>query len=333
MNKGIIFILKSLRKIYNYFFGKSVICDRGITDPNKASELICQLLETKKPCMIARFGSTELYALTNYLGIIAPNHSIWKYIQGKQSEWWWEDNVKKQMTEWSGFFPSTDENLMRFGDLMVEDSKEVDILGSWLSNESYIIDKYKLKLQKISLLYLEPYWANNPWSRILEGKRVLVIHPFVKQMEQIYKTKRHLIFNNESVLPEFKLLTIQAVQSLGGDYSGFDNWFEALDWMKSEMDKVDFDIALIGCGAYGFPLAAHAKRTGHQAIHFGGCLQLLFGIKGNRWENPLYGAVSLGKKNAYNELFNQYWEYPDKEYIPKTAAQVENFCYWKKQIK
>ena len=97
MNKGIIFILKSLRKIYNYFFGKAVICDRGITNPDEVSEVIYQLLETKKPCMIARFGSTELYALTNYLGIIAPNHSIWKYIQGKQSEWWWEDNVKKQM--------------------------------------------------------------------------------------------------------------------------------------------------------------------------------------------------------------------------------------------
>ena len=75
-------------KIYNYFFGKAVICDRGITNPDEVSEVIYQLLETKKPCMIARFGSTELYALTNYLGIIAPNHSIWKYIQGKQSEWW-----------------------------------------------------------------------------------------------------------------------------------------------------------------------------------------------------------------------------------------------------
>ena len=50
--------------------------------------------------------------------------------------------------------------------------------------------------------------------------------------------------------------------------------------MKSQMDQTDYDIALIGCGAYGFPLAAHAKRMGKQAIHMGGSLQLLFGIRG-----------------------------------------------------
>ena len=44
--------------------------------------------------------------------------------------------------------------------------------------------------------------------------------------------------------------------------------------------KFDFDVALIGCGAYGFPLAAKLKTAGKQAIHLGGVLQALFGIKG-----------------------------------------------------
>ena len=56
--------------------------------------------------------------------------------------------------------------------------------------------------------------------------------------------------------------------------------------MKSEIDKCDYDVCLIGCGAYGFPLAAHVKHKGKQAIHLGGTLQLLFGIKGNRWFDP-----------------------------------------------
>lgn len=54
------------------------------------------------------------------------------------------------------------------------------------------------------------------------------------------------------------------------------------------MDAVDYDIVLLGCGAYGFPLAAYAKRRGKQAIHMGGSLQLLFGIKGKRWEDQNY---------------------------------------------
>lgn len=33
------------------------------------------------------------------------------------------------------------------------------------------------------------------------------------------------------------------------------------------MDAYDYDVAIIGCGAYGMHLAAHAKRKGKIAIH------------------------------------------------------------------
>lgn len=56
--------------------------------------------------------------------------------------------------------------------------------------------------------------------------------------------------------------------------------------MKDEIDKRDYDIALIGCGAYGFPLAAHIKRSGKKAVHLGGALQLLFGIKESDGPTP-----------------------------------------------
>ena len=57
--------------------------------------------------------------------------------------------------------------------------------------------------------------------------------------------------------------------------------------MKAEIDKNYFDIAIIGCGVYGFPLVAHGKRIGKKSIHLGGPTQMLFGIKGKRWlENP-----------------------------------------------
>ena len=45
------------------------------------------------------------------------------------------------------------------------------------------------------------------------------------------------------------------------------------------MNKTDYDICLIDCGAYKFPLAAHAKRQGKKAIHLDGSLQLLSKIK------------------------------------------------------
>jgi hypothetical protein len=147
----------------------------------------------------------------------------------------------------------------------------------------------------------------------LENKKILVIHPFKKTIEKQFKKRKQL-----GILPKFKKLEIiPAVQTIAGNRdSRFKNWFEALNWMKKEIDKKDFDIALIGCGAYGLPLAAYVKRKGKQAIHVGGGLQLLFGIKGKRWEKD------------YRINFNKNWIYPLKEDTPQNIKKVEGGCYW-----
>ena len=100
--------------------------------------------------------------------------------------------------------------------------------------------------------------------------------------------------------------------------------------MKDEIDKQDYDIALIGCGAYGFPLAAHIKRSGKKAIHLGGALQLLFGIKGKRWTNPTYGMKSLPfiTENYYNNMLNDFWTSPAKTEKPLNANNVVGDCFW-----
>lgn len=326
MNIATLLILKILRKLYNKIFGtyKLPALHRE-EDPDKASEMIYNLLASDKPCMIARFGSTEMLALVNFLGVNSKKHSVLNYIKGKQPEWWWNKNVMNQMQQWSGFFPPTPENMQKFGDLMIHDTKEVDLLGSWLLNE-YYVDCYLPNASKVNLLLLEPFWSQKPWTRVLEGKKVLVIHPFTETIQQQYQ-KRKFLFSNSEILPDFKLITIRAVQSLGGTEQ-FTDWFEALNWMQDEMDKIDYDICLIGCGAYGFPLAAHAKRMGKKAVHLGGSLQLLFGIKGNRWENPDFGFKTLKRKGAYTSLFNEYWcKASDNEKI-KSSDKVENGCYW-----
>lgn len=322
-------ILIILHKLYTQFLRAYQFSPlQREEDPNKASNMIYNYLVQDKPCMIARFGSTEFAALVNYLGVNAPHHSAWKYIKGEQPQWWWNKNIMEQMQQWSGFFPPTEENMQCFGDLMMEDMKQLDLLGSWISNESIVADFIKQAV-KVHLRLLEPFWAEEPWTRALCGKRVLVVHPFAQIIEKQYKENRCRLFDNPSILPEFQLQTIQAVQSLGGDSNGYSNWFEALDYMKKEIDCCVYDIALIGCGAYGFPLAAHIKRQGHKAVHLGGSLQLLFGIKGRRWEDPNYGVKEWGiPKGSYSRLINEYWVRPGNDVKPHNAQMVENGCYW-----
>lgn len=272
-------------------------------DPDIAGERIYNLLQGDKPCMIARFGANELILVFNYLGITQHKGDVWGYITRKNGPWWWNKQILWQMANGAGFFPLTHEDLSSFCEIMLKDMEQVDVLGSWLREESTIQDRLS-NPYKVALPCLEPWFEKNPWTRALEGKKVLVVHPFVEQIQQQY-LKRELLFNN-NLLPNFSsLMTVKAVQSYGGGGEkscGFPSWEKALQHMKNQIDNHDYDIAILGCGAYGFPLAAHIKRSGKKAIHLGGVSQLLFGITGKRWLDPDHGVQRWGiPYNFYNE--------------------------------
>lgn len=114
----------------------------------------------------------------------------------------------------------------------------------------------------------------------------------------------------------------KSVQSIAGQKTPYKDWFEALEKMKNDIAKIDFDVAIIGCGAYGLPLAGYIKEELHKkSIHIGGGTQLLFGIKGKRWEEDY-------KNSCYRDMFNPNWVYPNENERPKNANCIEGGCYW-----
>lgn len=274
------------------------------------------------PLMIARFGSVELANMLEY---------EYQYFQKKKNSWidrlyhyahnkktpYYNWNEKQSLKYNAGFFPIDMTSISQFYELMIDSTKELDILGSWVKGENQL-RKYFPTAKICRLGDLEPYFQLNAWSSALEGKKVLVIHPFEDSIRTQYHNSREKLFENPSVLPKFTLHTIKAVQTIGGISSDFDSWFDALEFMKKKIESTDFDIALIGCGAYGFPLAAFVKKMGKQAIHLGGATQLMFGIRGKRWdEDP-----------RYDQFINAYWKRPFSSEKPVTASIIEGACYW-----
>lgn len=298
-------------------------------NPIKAGDIIRQALMSDEPCMIGRFGANELVAMSVGLERKDGKRYPFSYILGNSPKWWWSDSIVNQMRDCAGFFPATSEMLERFATLMKEDAKELDIFGSWDENERFVYQLFP-NARAVRLRWLEPFWSRNPetsegpasynpYTQALKCKKVLVVHPFAKTIISQYN-RRDLIFPDGLTLPEFKSFeVIKAVQSVGGKSEQFNSWFDALEYMKQEIDNHDYDVCLLGCGAYGFPLAAHVKRSGKKAIHLGGALQLLFGIRGRRWEVP--GSDHLS-------LMNEHWVRPSEEETPLSAAQVEGGCYW-----
>lgn len=302
-------IIRSLRKEGQHY---PYYCN--FTESNA---LIKQMLESGKPCMVCRFGTSELGTVAAYLHS-RENFFRKIYHVFNNDSINWNTSVKVGMCRDSGFFPAEDAYLDRFAELMLNDIPQADILGAWQRHELGL-SHYLRNVKAVPLQSLEPYLHADPWSGALAGKKVLVVHPFVASIRQQYP-KRKLLFKDPRVLPDFELKTILAVQSAAGNRVDFPDWFAALDHMKKQISDTDFDIAIIGAGAYGFPLAAHVKRMGKQAIHLAGVTQILFGIRGNRWENIA----------PYNEMFNEAWVRPLPEETPRLASQMEagNAPYW-----
>ena len=265
--------------------------------------MIFEFLNNNKAVLIARLGATESKAIL-YPKLPLVLKKIFKKI------------IFKRMYECAGFFPVNQDSICKFSQLYYDDLKILDILVSWRVEEKFI-SAISSKIKKIKLFELEPYLSKNPWTRYLKNKKVLIIHPYEETIRSQFD-KRKKIFLDQNILPDFELKTIKAVQSLSGENKDFKTWFDALSYMKNQIDKIDFDIALIGCGAYGLPLAAHVKRAGKIGVHMGGCLQILFGIMGKRWdEHPII-----------SKLYNDNWVRPSELEKPKSYLKVEDGCYW-----
>lgn len=332
------FIAKGLRKVYQKLSNESFFdCSNGcVYERQSCNDIVYDAIVSGKPFMMTRYGSIEMI-VTNTIRVKEAKGNIlskiYDFVTDKTDLPWMDELVPKFISRNAGVFNPTPEILERFAHRYLEDSKIIDILMSVNYKEKFM--PLKSDCQFIHFEGVYPYFVEYPWTRALKGKKVLVVHPYAETIMKQYE-RREKLYKNPDILPNFELITLKAVQSSAYVEVPFKDWFEALKYMEDEIDKIDYDICLLGCGAYGLPLAAHVKRSGKQALHIGGGVQLLFGIKGKRWETePMY----LGGKWGYNtpksvtpmsyiDYFNDNWVYPSGDEVPVQAKSIEGGCYW-----
>ena len=235
-------ILKGCRKIYRSIFHPIFVDPVCEFDRSKANKLIYDLLVTDKPCMISRYGTGEIGIVSNYLTIHSKESFLKKcirYITGNIGLPWWDELFFKSMRLNAGIFPESIDTLERFSERYLDDSKEIDILGSFNYTEKFM--PLRDDIVNVHLECLYPFWAELPWTTALEGKKVLVVHPFIGTIKSQYKNREY-IFEDKRILPNYDLKMLRAVQSNAGSEVPFNDWFEALKYMEDEISKIDFDI-------------------------------------------------------------------------------------------
>lgn len=270
--------------------------------------LLHEKIISGQPFCSGRLGHTEGWIAMKYINSLSYDAN---------SLWW--------LYHTSGFFSengyqAADVNL--YAQKTTEALSNMDILFSQFDDSMCAINHC---LPDASPIFpFEGLWHDTPssdddisWIEALAGKKVLVISPFSETIKMQYE-KKELLFYGNQILPQFELIPFQMISTQYGNKCGFRNFFEAYDYILAEISKIDFDIALIGAGAYGFLLASDIKNMGKQSVELCSYLMPLFGIKIKR---------NLTEPHI-NKFYNPNWSFPIEEPIAN-YRQIENGCYWR----
>lgn len=272
---------------------------------------IARTIADGQPAAIGKIGDRECCALAAHLGL----RQFYKYTWTPPS--YGEADLHRQ----AGVFPPVKETYARFSDLYLQRLQFLDGCAVWRNpGESQILARHSPSARRMELRALDPYFFEEPWSARLAGKRVLVIHPFATSIGSQFARRKMVWQDAPRVLPDFEIELIRA--PYGFEQNEFSDWFQMLRWMEEQMEEAyqrgPFDVALIGCGAAGVPLAVKARHLGAIGIHMGGPLQLLFGIRGRRWD----------QRPEFHDFYNEHWIRPLPHETPECAPRVDRGGYW-----
>ena len=279
---------------------------------------VARHLQAPGPCALGKIGTTELLALEYFERWIRPP---WP----RSASWY---RPAQRLFHTAGVFPIRRDIFFRFGDVYRATLADLDLVALWQPPGTFesvleraAVERWASRAARTGFYFIRFVKPYATWLEDLARLRWLVIHPFGKTIRhQLPRIAEFGIFAKTS--QEDLKIRIRDTQVLACPQLPYmvpprhADWFQALEEMKAEMEKKrdSFDIALVGAGAWSLPLTVHAKTLGKKGLHMGGALQLLFGIKGGRFDPA--------------DIYNPAWIRPLPEELPANHRLMENGAYW-----
>jgi hypothetical protein len=301
-------------------YTRSMSLEKGAEDIFTA---IQQALQRKEGLLIGRNGTIELETLLFKLYVAKPGEN-------------YPSHILRQLELNAGIFPATKISVDRWVFMATEAIRNCDVLvAGWYKplelQEKALLDSLNSNTPRIPLRSLEPYYVSpdKRWTQLLQGQKVAIVNAFVTTcMNQVQNREEIWPVATDTLLPS----TVEWVpirtgyspalsQGRAGWGSDIQSWDVAVMDVVKQVINSGSKIALIGCGGMGLLIASELKKRGIIAVVMGGSLQVLFGIKGNRWE----------KHDIISHFWNESWVYPSVEETPKGSWMIEGGCYWGKK--
>ena len=218
----------------------------------------------------------------------------------------------------AGVFCKDTKSLEEWCERYISAVQDLDYVLHWCpeQGDEFVINKVGSGKALTDFNQLEPFThGESGWHYDLSDKKVLCVSPLADTIEA--QVPRY-----GDIWPGASIGDVVTVRST---YSEALTGFQPVDWrlkmslLKDEIGEADFDFAVVGCGGYSLEICQFIKAMGKSIVHLGGATQILFGIRGKRWDGcfismPWYGT--------------QAWVRPMPHEVPVKCELVENGCYW-----
>lgn len=241
-----------------------------------------------------------------------------------------EQQMYRHAATQTGIFPGTPDFLLEYNEFYVESVHALDYLGMAFDPvmDPAVAARYRWRNPLVYYKDLEPDFsiparAEDCPLPFLAGKKVLVIGPFADLLAA--RAERDVF---ESIWastgrPWFAPASVEALTCPYGfsaeTQKRYATVFELFEELSEKMGRLDFDVALVAVGGLSIPLIARAKQLGRSGLHFGGKLQLVFGVRGGRWRDRPFWR---------DQIMNEAWtDVPDAQRPPE-AKHCNNGAYW-----
>lgn len=301
-----------------FWWREAVPRDDSDATRRRQEEHIIRLLRSPETCAIGKLGTTEMLGLEyleRWLQPPWPPAASWR-------------RPAQRLYECSGLFPVRRDIFLRWAQIYQESLGTLDVVSQWQPGMAYegvlegqLLAKYSPRAFRAGLSFVHLLMPKAPWLDDLPRLRWLVVSPFPKTIRHQLPRLSGLGVYSPSCRESLERRAEDTVLVPSPPFAYMvpprhRDWFQALEEMKAEMEKAkgSFDIALVGAGAWSLPLVAHAKKVGKKGMHLGGSLQLLFGIKGGRYDG--WG------------VYNGEWIRPLPKETPENFRRMEKGAYW-----
>jgi len=221
----------------------------------------------------------------------------------------------------AGIFVDSLKSFTDWCETYLESVKNLDFMLQWCPNEEDLkVIEHRLPLPSPYMFHsfqeLEPFTkGKDGWHHGLSDKKVLCVSPFPDTVKsQVPKFDK--IWDGASI---GEIVTVQSLYSEALTGETPKPWRQKLSYVLDQISDIDFDFATVGCGGLSLIVCDHIKKMGKPCIHLGGGNQILYGIRGKRWD------VGFKEHEWYG---TEHWIRPLSHETPTGQYMVEGGCYW-----